>query len=586
MSKKKTKRKKKFNLFSIILFLISIIFLGAVMYLNVLSIKYLEAIVITLLIINIIINVLIRRKTKMQIIGNLISILFSIILGIISLYIFKTTGLLNGSNIDYVIYDFSVLVKADSDYNKIDDLSGKYMGYYESYNIDSDLYKDKITNKISVYFKEYDNYESMLEKLATNEVESIIIEDSYLNIIKDSDYDFKGIDNIDEDTRVIYTFTVKVKVSDISKDVDVTKEAFNIYISGMDQYGIVSSVSRSDVNIIMTVNPSTRQILLTSIPRDYYVELHGRTGLKDKLTHAGIYGVESSLKTIEDLLGININYYIKVNFTSVIDIVDELDGVDVYSEYEFTSKDNYHYYKGYNHVDGEEALSFVRERYAFTSGDNQRGKNQQALIEALIRKVVYKSIIYKYNSLLNSLNGSFITNIPTNRITSLVKMQLNNMDTWTVTSNSLTGTNGYEYTYSYSSQKLYVMIPDENSIETSYELIMNVMNGEVFESSYSSSGKSNIYDVTTSSSLSNESNNISNDSSNTSFEDTSSLDTTQDDDDSEEEKINTNEDKDLSNVIDTNDKIDNEEVTSEGIDTNIEEDDTTSREQSEQEFEG
>ena len=180
--------------------------------------------------------------------------------------------------------------------------------------------------------------------------------------------------------RSIYTFKIKINVKDVSKDVDVLNDTFNIYLSGIDTYGEISSVSRSDVNIILTINPKTHQILLTSIPRDTYVQLSGTTGYKDKLTHAGIHGVEKSISTIEEFLGIEINYYFKVNFTSVIDIVNTLGVVNVYSEYTFTSKDGYNYTKGYNYMNGAQALSFVRERYAFSEGDIQRGKNQQAMI--------------------------------------------------------------------------------------------------------------------------------------------------------------------------------------------------------------
>ena len=175
--------------------------------------------------------------------------------------------------------------------------------------------------------------------------------------------------------------SIKTKSKSIAKKVKVTKESFNIFISGIDTYGKISSVSRSDVNMVVTVNPKTKQILMTSIPRDYYVTLHGVKGYKDKLTHASLLGIENSVMTVEDLLDIDINYYIKVNFSSVINVVDSLGGVDVYSEYDFTSIDGYHYSKGYNKVNGEEALSFVRERKAFASGDNQRIKKQNKSLQ-------------------------------------------------------------------------------------------------------------------------------------------------------------------------------------------------------------
>ena len=275
-----------------------------------------------------------------------------------------------------------------------------------------------------------------------------------------------------------------MKAEDISKDVSVTKEPFSIYISGIDTYGKISSVSRSDVNIVATVNPNTNQVLLISIPRDYYVKLHGTTGYNDKLTHAGIYGVDMSVKTLEDLLGININYYVKVNFSSVIKIVDVLDGIDVYSEYTFKSYSGYNFTKGYNHMDGKQALDFARTRKAFASGDRQRGKNQQAVIEALIRKCSSAAVITKYSSLLDSINGSFQTNMSTKEITSLAKYQLDKMPEWTVKSISLDGSDSYNYTYSYGRSKAYVMVPYESSIKEAQQALSEILGGAVQKSSY------------------------------------------------------------------------------------------------------
>ena len=236
--------------------------------------------------------------------------------------------------------------------------------------------------------------------------------------------------------------------------------------------------------MIMTINPKTKQILMTNIPRDYYVQLHDTTGYKDKLTHAGIYGVDTSIKTLEDLLGIKIDYFFKVNFSSLQNIVNALDGVDVYSEYNFQSWNGYNFTKGYNHVDGKAALAFARERHTFTDGDNQRGKNQQALIEAIFRKCTSSSIITKYNSLLNSLKDSMITDMPMKSITSLAKMQLRDDASWSITSNSVKGTGSSEYTYTYPYQYLYVTLQDEESIKEAKDKIAKVAEGEVLESSY------------------------------------------------------------------------------------------------------
>ena len=281
----------------------------------------------------------------------------------------------------------------------------------------------------------------------------------------------------------------------MSKDLDVTRKPFNIYISGIDTYGEISSVSRSDVNMVVTVNPKTRQILLTSIPRDYYVHLHGKTGYNDKLTHAGLYGVDMSINTVEDLLDIDINYYVKVNFSSVIKIVNALYGVDVLSDYSFTSIDGYNYIKGYNRVNGEEALSFARERKAFAAGDNQRVKDQQALLEAMFRKCISPSMIIKYNSFLNSVEGSFVTNMPVDRLKSLVRLQIAKKYKWIITANSLDGENSSNYTYSYSASKLYVMEPIEDSVDYASKLIKSVIDGEKLDPTYDGNA-SDVHKVT------------------------------------------------------------------------------------------
>nr|MCR5787885.1 LCP family protein [Bacilli bacterium] len=239
-------------------------------------------------------------------------------------------------------------------------------------------------------------------------------------------------------------------------------------------YGSINSVSRSDVNIILSVNPEKGKIIITSIPRDYYVKLH-KNGEYDKLTHAGIYGVEESVSTIEDLLGIDINYYVKVNFTSLVKFVDTIDGIDVDSKYAFKSDDGYSYNVGKNHLNGKKALSFARERHALPKGDKSRGENHQAILTGIINKVSNKSILVKYNDLLKSLKPSIVTNFTNSEITSFVKNQIKKDTKWQIEYVNLDGTDGYEYTYSYQRNKLYVMIPDESTIETAKEKINELM---------------------------------------------------------------------------------------------------------------
>lgn len=478
------KKNKLSKLLTMVLIIVSIIFMVSLMALNVLTIYYLFIIIAIVGILDFVVIILMHRKRK-SIFGKVFGVFITIILGLGSFYLLKTNNVLMSFNKNYKTYNYSVVVLKNSNYDKLADIADQTMGYYKTDGEECQKSLEELENKVSITKKSYTDLYGLAEGLLNGKVEAMLIEDAYLNILKESDnVSGTSINNFEDQIKVIYTYNVRINISDISKDVNVLKEPFNIYISGIDTYGSVSSVSRSDVNMIATINPNTRQILLTSIPRDYYVALHGVSGYRDKLTHAGLYGVDMSIKTIEDLLDIKINYYVKVNFTSVIDIVDAVGGVNVYSDYSFTSIDGYNYSKGYNSVNGKEALSFVRERKAFSEGDRQRIKNQQALIEALFRKCTSKDIIVKYNSLLNSLSNSFVTNIPTDRLTSLIKMQLSKNYSWTITSNSLTGTDSSNYTYSIASQKSYVMEPDEDSIIEASDFINAVIDGEKLESSY------------------------------------------------------------------------------------------------------
>ncbi|MDO4963182.1 MAG: LCP family protein [bacterium] len=408
-------------------------------------------------------------------------ILAIILFSLGTFYLGKTLNILsNNVNSKYKLVNYSVVVLSDSKYKKLEDISKKDIGYIDTSTGINDALT-KLKNKINFKEQKYNGADEMYQKLLDKNVDAILLEDSVKQILQEEFTDF------DSKVKVIYNFTIKVKSNLKVKEANVTEEVFAIYLSGIDTYGKISSVSRSDVNIVMFVNPKTSQILLISVPRDYYVQLHGTKGSKDKLTHAGIYGVDMSVKTLEDLLDCDINYYIKVNFTSVIDIVDVLGGLDLYSEYTFISYSGFSFKKGMNSVNGEQALDFARTRKAFAQGDRQRGKNQQALIEAIVRKATKKSVITKYNSLLDAINGKYQTNMSTKKITSLIKMQLDKMPDWTITSYSLTGTDANNYTYTYN-QLLYVMEPDQNSITEAKELISKFLNNEKLESSYKEIG--------------------------------------------------------------------------------------------------
>ena len=257
-----------------------------------------------------------------------------------------------------------------------------------------------------------------------------------------------------------------------------------IYISGIDTYGGINLRSRSDVNMLVTVNKRNHEILLTSIPRDYYVQLHGTYGNKDKLTHAGIYGINMSVQTIQDFLGIDINYYVRVNFSTLEAVVNSIGGVDVYSDITFrpTHHQSVIIRQGMNHMDGRTALAFARERYAYSDGDRHRVRNQQEVLKGIINKATSDvSILTRYTTLLNNISGYFQTNVDMTEVADIVKIQLNEMPSWTIKQYSLDGTGSSQPTHSMGATPLYVMIPNQDTINTGSRYINGMTKGKTFK---------------------------------------------------------------------------------------------------------
>lgn len=472
------KKKKKLNkLFLIINYLLSIVVLLMVSILNILPFKYLIVAFILVIVFNLIISICLLKKKK---IGYLLSIVFIIISGFVIYYLSTTYNFLSYFNKDnYKTETFLVLALKDSDYSKLDDLDGLDIGYVKNEITSINKALDKINKKIDIENIEYDNYHLVFDDMIDKKLTSGLIEESNYNMILEENPNYEDLFKIIDKIKII------TKIDNRDGNVNVTEDTFNILISGIDTAGDISNVGRSDVNIVLTINPKTKQILMTSIPRDYYVQLYNTTGYKDKLTHAGIYGIDMSINTIEELLDININYYFRVNFTTLENIIDAIGGVDVYSEYSFVSYiGSYQFYKGYNHMNGNQALGFARERKTLPEGDISRAKNQQAVIDGIIRKLTSFSSITKYSNVINSLKDTFQTNMTNNNITSLIKMQLNDNASWNITSNVLSGTGASEYTYSYKGQKLYVMIPDDSSVNDAIDLINQVVSGQMLDGSY------------------------------------------------------------------------------------------------------
>ena len=264
----------------------------------------------------------------------------------------------------------------------------------------------------------------------------------------------------------------------------ITKEPFVIYLSGVDTRGELTENARSDVNILAAVNHVTKRVALVNTPRDYYVDLAG-TSSKDKLTHAGLYGVETSMETLGNLYGVNVDQYIRINFAGFISIIDALGGVDVYSDQAFTSVGSPGYYdpttfvEGWNHLDGKSALAFARERHAFASGDIQRGINQMKVIDAMLNKIKSPALLMGFSKIMDAASDCFVTSFSQDQISALVRMQLSDFAEWDIESYTVTGTSSSSTKcYSAKGQKLYVMKPDDSSVSKAREMLASVLGGE------------------------------------------------------------------------------------------------------------
>ena len=460
----------------LILLIISVVTIGTVISLNILPIKYLISIIGIYILVLVIIGLLVFKVKNniIKVLFTIISIIIIILLSFTLYYINKTLNFVDsiGSK-DYQLEEYYILVLKENNYNNLKDLNHKTLGIYQNNLENYNNSLSSIKEEVEVKEESYNNYIDATDALLDKKIDSLLINASYKSIIDDEYKDFNN------KVKILKKYQYKIDNKIKQEEVSVVQEPFNIYISGIDIYGDISLVSRSDVNMIITVNPNTHKILLTSIPRDYYVQLHGTNGYKDKLTHSGIYGINMTIETIEDLLDIDINYYIRVNFNTLIDLVDTIGGIDVYSDQSFTAHTNKNctYQRGEMHLDGKCALAFSRERYSYIEGDRHRVKNQQDVVIAIINKALNsKTLITKYGDILKSLSSSFQTNIPNNKIYNLINMQLDTMPTWDIEQISLSGSDSSNYTYSYPNQKLYVMEPDINTIISAKEKIKEVEN--------------------------------------------------------------------------------------------------------------
>lgn len=323
--------------------------------------------------------------------------------------------------------------------------------------------------KHSVKTKSYVSINEEATALLDEETDAMILNEAYRSLLDEDHPKF------DTETKVIYTFKIEKEVKKIGSQVDVNRDPYNIYISGIDTYGPIATKSRSDVNMIATINPQTHEILLTSIPRDYYVAQTCQGNQYDKLTHTGIFGVDCTVESIENFLGISINYYGRVNFSSLENIVDAIGGIDVYNEIGFYSGvDGELIPAGYLHMYGSTALKFARERHAYADGDRQRGRNQMIVLEAILDQAMSPAIITGYSGIMDAMSENFQTNMTKAEMTSIIRRQIDEGGDWTITQQSINGAGSTEWcpangTYSY------VMIPDDATVSAAIQKIQAVM---------------------------------------------------------------------------------------------------------------
>ena len=441
---------------------------------NILAFRYLNVITATVVILVALASLLLiiyRKAEKFTIFFLTLAILVSSVSFFALQQFVGFTSHINSTS-NYSEYSMSVVVLKESDVHNVtqlDSVTGPTDTDNE--NIQKLIADIKTSQSKELTVEQSTSYLAAYTSLVSGEAKAIVLNSVFENIIESEYPDYAS------KIRKIYTknITKEVAAPKVSKN-----KSFNVYVSGIDTYGPISSVSRSDVNILMTVNQDSKKILLTTTPRDSYVPIaDGGNNQKDKLTHAGIYGVDSSIHTLENLYGVDINYYVRLNFTSFLKLIDLLGGVDVYNDQEFTAHTNgKHYSIGNVHLDSEQALGFVRERYSLADGDRDRGRNQQKVIVAIIQKLTSTEALKNYSDILQGLQDSLQTNMPIETMMDLINSQLESGGSYKVNSQDLKGTGQMGLpSYAMPGSNLYMMEIDDSSLATAKSAIQDVMEG-------------------------------------------------------------------------------------------------------------
>ncbi len=468
--------------------LVSVIFMIVVVLLDMLPGNYLALVAMILVFLWCIAFTSQAVRKKKGITGKIYSLFMVCILAFGTFNIAEANNMLSmitGGNVR--VDKMAVAVRADDPAQTIEDTIDYNFGV--QFQQGGDNIQTAVNNLeeelgTALEMTECDSVQDQAQALMNGQVDAIIYNEAYAELMED------GAEGFSDNTRIIYEMSIQTELDlSVGNDNSLTNEPFTVYISGIDTYGEVTETSRSDVNIIAVVNPTTHQILLITTPRDSYVPLYGPStqipeydqGSLDKLTHAGVYGIETSMETLGELYQTDINYYVRLNFTSLIDIVDILGGIDVESEFAFTTGTEsgavVEVHEGTNHFDGEQALAFSRERHALEDGDNQRGKNQQAVITAMLKKVISPTMLLRASTLMNQVSKDVEMNVTQSQLNALVRNQLRTNAEWTIQSVALSGEGGQDYCYSASDQLLYVMYPDETELQNIIDLANIVEEG-------------------------------------------------------------------------------------------------------------
>jgi LCP family protein required for cell wall assembly len=441
---------------------------------NFLSFRFLNIIITIGLLVVLAISIFLQKTKKSPLVTTAVLVIFSLV-SLVGIFGFKQmidiTNRMN-QTAAFSEVEMSIVVPKDSDIKDVSQLTSvQAPTKVDKNNIETLMSALKKDKKVDVKVDDVASYQEAYDNLKSGKSKAMVLSGSYASLLESVDSNYAS------NLKTIYTYKIKKKNNNSAKQVD--SKVFNIYISGIDTYGSISTVSRSDVNIIMTVNMNTHKILLTTTPRDAYVKIPGGGADQyDKLTHAGIYGVETSEQTLENLYGIKIDYYARINFTSFLKLIDQLGGVTVHNDQAFTSlHGKFDFPVGDIQMNSEQALGFVRERYSLDGGDNDRGKNQEKVISAIVNKLASLKSVSNFTSIVNNLQDSVQTNMSLDTINALANTQLDSGSKFTVTSQAVTGTGstGQLTSYAMPNSSLYMMKLDDSSVASASQAIKNLM---------------------------------------------------------------------------------------------------------------